>query len=131
MKREKISSDQVTGGCITQVGGYSESAFVELIPQHVVGELIHRGNHKNAQNQHNGGIRAANLPLEANTARFLIHFVSLVNSVQSFECGDFRNAVLSKPAFILLCKNLTFINRPLRVRFRQSEPVSCQTVEQR
>src|SRR4249920_3120053 len=89
MKREKISSDQVTRGCIAQVGSYSESAFVELIPQHVVGELIHRGNHKNAQNQHNGGIRAANFPLEANPARFLIHFVSLVNSVQSFECDDF------------------------------------------
>src|SRR5678815_5257725 len=99
MKRKKISSEQVPRGCITQVGGYREGALVELIPQHFVGELIHRGNNKNTQNQHNGGICATNLPLKANTARFLIHFVSLVNSVQSFECGGFAKRCALETSF--------------------------------
>src|SRR4029077_12966637 len=68
IERQKISSDQMSCRRITQVGSYSERALVELIPQHVLGELIGCSNRENSQNQHNGRISTTYFPLEAYTS---------------------------------------------------------------
>jgi hypothetical protein len=71
-------------GRVTQVGSYGERTLFELIPQHIFGQLIHCGNHKDTQNQHYGRIGAADLPLKAYASLFLIHLVSsLLNSCDS------------------------------------------------
>jgi hypothetical protein len=82
---------------VAQVGGDGERALVELIPQHVFGELIHCGNYENTQDQHHGRINAADLPLEANASLFLIHLVS-----QLFNGWGSRNRIsgTNSPRFL-------------------------------
>ena len=68
VKRQKISSDEVSGGCITERIGNEQNSLIELIAQGVFGDLIYRDQHKNSQEQHYPCKGATDLPLEADTS---------------------------------------------------------------
>jgi hypothetical protein len=68
VKREKIFAGEMSCGRITEIGGYRQGALLELITQRGMGELIDRGNHKNAQDEHHACTDSTDLPFEAHTS---------------------------------------------------------------
>src|SRR6266498_4597247 len=78
VKRKNISAGNMPCGRIAEVGGYGESSLIKLISQCALCELINCGNHKSTQDYHHAYIDSADLPSEADTSRFLIHFSPLI-----------------------------------------------------
>src|SRR5262245_36000981 len=73
VQRESISAGHMPSGGIAKVCRYGQGAAIELISQHAAGKLIHYSDDANSQNKHHPSIDTANLPLESDPSRFVIH----------------------------------------------------------
>src|SRR5918999_459295 len=89
VKREKISTGDMSCSRITEICSYRKRTLIELISQCDLGELIDGGNHKHTQDKHYACVDSADLPSEADTSRFLIHFSLLLKCSHNFENGNF------------------------------------------